>query len=143
MMPLHSVNAQLGSKLNYIRQLIDVGFEKRELKGQATAVSPVERDFVSYSDKLLDVLENPFELRTLHDGLRRFTSRTVPRNLDIARNRGNQPCPFGNSLSGKTSVRREIQFDIVLIAQCKDVLETVVEQRLTHSRRNNLSQTMN
>src|SRR5437870_3281469 len=102
MMPFHSVDTQLGRKPNYVRQLVDVGFEKCELEGHAAAVSSLGGDFVPYSDKLLDVLQNSFELCPFHDRLRGFTGRTVPGNLDIARDWGDQSCPFSDGLSRKS-----------------------------------------
>src|SRR2546427_4230464 len=117
MMPLNSVDPQLGREPDYVGQLGNIGLKKCELKADPATVSSVGRDFVPNTNELSDVLENFFEFRPLHDGLRRLSSRTVPRDLDIARHRGDQSCPFRDGFTGESPVSRKIQLNVVLFAQ--------------------------
>src|SRR5258708_32518053 len=140
MMPLHSINTQISSKFDDVSKFPYIGFEEGQLECPTASIPSTSCVRITYFYEGSHILQDAFPASSHHDGFLSFLPGPIPGNLHI---RGYWHNPFRPGLGTSTrkgAIGSEIEFHAVLSTEINDIIHLFVDERLTHSGRDNLAQ---
>ena len=141
-MTLEAIDAKIPGQSHQIRELSDIGFEKRHLQGDATVMTASGRMGVTHGDKGLDVFKSFLPATAEHDAFIGGFRCAVPGNFDIRSDWDDAFGPGPGAQARKRPVGGQVEFDAMRSADVEDLCKVLVEQGLAHGGGDDLAQSM-